>query len=383
MFQTLTQNNYPGELEEFTRSISTVEVILLSMLNIISFIVCYFVFLVLSSFRLKFNKNISVIFNKRRINKIFLFLLIAQIFFLVTTGVGKVTTNANEITTSIYSPLFSFLKPEPFIYLFFLYFRMNKNFSYKGDILFTTNILLFVFFKILQGWTSFLLILFFLEMYARYRLKNKKIILLLPLFIIFFGGWVYQYAFVLKNEIRGNDVAPLSYYQGVEQLTSRLSMNPVSLGAYENYDVVVHLYQKENRVFKESESLLRPILPGGFINKDFRILNNNVMASFYPDLNPYTSSDFGIIMYYSILFNSSLPDFILLTILTIMLFLIAKVYFDSMSSYDGQYDILLFFIVFYSFYTVSIENVFGQGFFPYIFSTIFFYATGGIKFNRR
>ncbi|HGB6114624.1 TPA: oligosaccharide repeat unit polymerase, partial [Salmonella enterica subsp. enterica serovar Waycross] len=203
------------------------------------------------------------------------------------------------------------------------------NFSYKGDILFTTNILLFVFFKILQGWTSFLLILFFLEMYARYRLKNKKIILLLPLFIIFFGGWVYQYAFVLKNEIRGNDVAPLSYYQGVEQLTSRLSMNPVSLGAYENYDVVVHLYQKENRVFKESESLLRPILPGGFINKDFRILNNNVMASFYPDLNPYTSSDFGIVMYYSILFNSSLPDFILLTILTIMLFLIAKVYFDS------------------------------------------------------
>ncbi|HFW4499943.1 TPA: oligosaccharide repeat unit polymerase, partial [Salmonella enterica subsp. enterica serovar Waycross] len=162
-------------------------------------------------------------------------------------------------------------------------------------------------FKILQGWTSFLLILFFLEMYARYRLKNKKIILLLPLFIIFFGGWVYQYAFVLKNEIRGNDVAPLSYYQGVEQLTSRLSMNPVSLGAYENYDVVVHLYQKENRVFKESESLLRPILPGGFINKDFRILNNNVMASFYPDLNPYTSSDFGIVMYYSILFNSSLP----------------------------------------------------------------------------
>lgn len=383
MFQTLTQNNYPGELEEFTRSISTVEVILLSMLNIISFILCYFVFLVLSSFRLKLNKNINVIFNKTKINKLFFFLLIAQIFFLVTTGVGKVTTSANEIATSIYSPLFSFLKPEPFIYLFFLYFRMDKNFSYKGNILFTINIVLFIFFKILQGWTSFLLILFFLEMYARYRLKNKKIILLLPLFIIFFGGWVYQYAFVLKNEIRGNDVAPLSYYQGVEQLTSRLSMNPVSLGAYENYDTVVHLYQKENRVFKESGSLLRPILPAGFINKDFRILNNNVMTSFYPDLNPYTSSDFGVVMYYSILFNSSLPDFILLTILTILLFIIAKIYFDSMSSYNGQYDILLFFIIFYSFYTVSIENVFGQGFFPYIFSTLFFFLTGCIKFSRR
>ncbi|KAA0536454.1 oligosaccharide repeat unit polymerase, partial [Citrobacter portucalensis] len=166
------------------------------------------------------------------------------------------------------------------------------------------NILLFITFKILQGWTSFLLIMFFLEAYARFQRNKSKFVFLLPLFIIFFGGWIYQYAYVIKNEIRGSTVAPISYFQGVEQLTSRLSMNPVSLGAYQNYDSIIKLYQKENITFKESASLLRPIIPGGLIDKDYRILNNNVIASFYPDLNQYTSSDFGIVMYYYILFNS-------------------------------------------------------------------------------
>lgn len=383
MFQTLTQNHYPGELEEFKRSISSFEVILISFLNITSFIICYYIFFAFSSFRLKLSKNIFVIFNKRRINIILLILLLSQIAFLLITNVGKVTIDANEVAVSAYSPLFAFLKPEPFIFLLFLTFRLDKDFKYRHNLLFTINILLFISFKILQGWTSFLLIMFFLEVYARYQRSNSKVIFLLPLFIIFFGGWVYQYAFVMKNEIRGNNVAALSYFQGVEQLTSRLSMNPVSLGAYENFDAIVKLYQKENMNFKESASLLRPIIPGGLIDKDYRILNNNVMASYYPDLNQYTSSDFGIVMYYCILFKSSLPDFFLLCIITIMLLFISKIYFDSMSSYPGQYDILLFFIIFYTCYTVSIENVFGQGFFPYIFSTAFFYFAGGIKFIAR
>ncbi|MDM2827709.1 oligosaccharide repeat unit polymerase [Citrobacter sp. Cpo089] len=383
MFQTLTQNNYPGELEEFTRSISSFEVVSISFFNIMSFVACYFIFSMLSSFRVKINKNLGVVFVKERINKLLLILLVAQILFLLITSVGKVTTNVNEISASPYSPLFAFLKPEPFIYLFFLTFRMEKDFSYRKNLLFTINILLFITFKILQGWTSFLLIMFFLEAYARFQRNKSKFVFLLPLFIIFFGGWIYQYAYVIKNEIRGSTVAPISYFQGVEQLTSRLSMNPVSLGAYQNYDSIIKLYQKENITFKESASLLRPIIPGGLIDKDYRILNNNVIASFYPDLNQYTSSDFGIVMYYYILFNSSFPDFILLIFITITLLIIAKMYFDSMSSYSGQYDILLFFILFYTIYTVSIENVYGQGFFPYIFSTVFFYFSGGIKFIIR
>ncbi|WP_155108959.1 oligosaccharide repeat unit polymerase [Intestinirhabdus alba] len=384
MVQTLTHKNYPGELEEFTRTISSFEVVSLTFFNIISFISCYYIIWIFSKFRIKINKKIYVNFNERRINTLFFVLLLAQIIFLLATGVGKVTINPDEIATSPYSPLFAFLKPEPFIYLFFLYFRTTKGFSYKKNILFTINIILFIAFKILQGWTSFLLIMFFLEMYARFQRKdNNKLFLLLPIIIILLGGWVYQYAFVLKNEIRGNNLPSISYYQGIEQLTSRLSMNPVSLGAYQNFDTVIDLYQKENRIFKESESLLRPILPGSLMDKDFRILNNNVMASFYPDLNAYTSSDFGVIMYFSILIKSSLPDFILLSILTLILFFIAKIYFDSMSLYEGQYDLLLFLIIFYWTYTVSIENVFGQGFFPYIFSTIFFFLMGGIKISTQ
>lgn len=384
LFQTLTQPNYPGELGEFTRSITSFDVVAISLLNIISFFVCYFVFLALTGFRLKFDNKIHVEFNKKRINKVLTLLLAAQLSFLLTTNVGKVAVTASDVATSIYSPLFAFLKPEPFIYMFFLAFRTEKNFTYRKNILFTFNILLFISFKILQGWTSFLLIMFFLEIYARFQEKNNKFVLLFPIFIIILGGGIYQYAFELKNEIRGvKKVEPLTYYQGVEQLTSRLSMNPVSLGAYENDNKIIELYKEDNREFKESVSLLRPIIPNRFIDKDYRILNNNVIESFYPDLNQYTSSDFGAVIYYYILFRASLPDFITTILIAIILILFAKIYFDSMSLYNGQYDILLFFIVFYSFYTVSLENVFGQGFFPYLFSTLFFFITGGIRLVRK
>ncbi|EOS8174505.1 O163 family O-antigen polymerase, partial [Escherichia coli] len=193
------------------------------------------------------------------------------------------------------------------------------------------------------------------------------------------GGWVYQYAYVLKNEIRGAKVESITYLQGVEHLASRLSMNPNSLGAYQNYSKVINLYQQEGLALKESKAFLRPITPGGLVDKNFRNINNNVMTSYTPDLNQFTSSDFGIVMYYSILFNASLPDFVLSIIMTVLLLVIAKMFFDSISSIPGQCDILFFFVLFYTFYTVSLENVFGQNFIPYIFSFVIYYFLGGIK----
>ncbi|HCQ8770137.1 TPA: hypothetical protein OMH22_004533, partial [Escherichia coli] len=74
-----------------------------------------------------------------------------------------------------------------------------------------------------------------------------------------------------------------------------------------------------------------------------------------------------------------LPDFVLSIIMTVLLLVIAKMFFDSISSIPGQCDILFFFVLFYTFYTVSLENVFGQNFIPYIFSFVIYYFLGGIK----
>ena len=380
--QTLQQKDFPGELIGHYRYISTTEVVTLSTINIISFLICYMIFISFQSFNLRVNKNIGIKFNDERMSSIIFIVLIAQVVFLIVTGVGKVTVNAGEVATSNYSALFAFLKPEPFFFLYFLYFRTKIDFKYKYYKLFTINIVLFILFKVLQGWTSFILLLFFLEMYTRFTKVKSAMALGLPIFIIFFGGWVYQYAFVLKNEIRGIETSSLTYYQGVEQLTSRLSMNSNSLAAYQNFDKVVELYKQEKLPLKESLSILRPIVPGGMIDKSYRILNNNIMASYVPDLNQFTSSDFGVVMYYSILYKASFPDFLLCLVLTLFFYFFAKIFFDSIAVYKGQYDILLFFIIFYSFYTVSLEGVFGQGFIPYLYTFVFLSMLGAIRFNK-
>ncbi|HEM8720672.1 TPA: oligosaccharide repeat unit polymerase [Enterobacter hormaechei] len=380
-YQTLNQEFFPGELQRYVRTITDDEVVIITSLNIISFIVCYIIFLLFQSFRVHLSKNHHYELNDSRIHFIILAVLVSQLTFLYYTGVGKVTVNVEQRSTSSFSALFAMLKPEPFIFFYFLYYRMKPRFSFIKNKKFVFNILLFIAFKFFQGWTSFLLLLFFLEVHARVYLTKKRLryIFFIPLVIIFFGGWIYQYAYVIKNEIRGAKVESITYLEGVEHLASRLSMNPNSLGAYQNYSKVINLYQQEGLILKESKALLRPIVPGGLVDKSFRNINNNVMTSYTPDLNQFTSSDFGIVMYYSILLNASFPDFILSLIMTFVLLLIAKIFFDSISIYPGQYDILFFFVLFYTFYTVSLENVFGQNFIPYIFSFVIYYFLGGIK----
>ena len=82
---------------------------------------------------------------------------------------------------------------------------------------------------------------------------------------------------MLKNEIRGNyAVQDISYFEGVQHLASRLSMNPTSLGAYQNFDKISRLYKDESLPLKESKALFRPILPSQTMDKNFRNLNNNI-----------------------------------------------------------------------------------------------------------
>ncbi|KDU26889.1 putative membrane protein [Escherichia coli 3-267-03_S4_C2] len=381
VYQTLNQDLFPGELHRYVRTIADDEVVIITTLNIISFIICYITFLLFQKFRFRLNKNYHYELNDKRIHFIIFVVLISQIIFLYYTGIGKVTVNVEQRSTSSFSAFFAILKPEPFIFFYFLYYRLKPGFTFIKNKIFIFNMFLFIVFKLFQGWTSFLLILFFLEVHARVQFTKNRLryVLFIPLIIIFFGGWVYQYAYVLKNEIRGAKVESITYLQGVEHLASRLSMNPNSLGAYQNYSKVINLYQQEGLALKESKAFLRPITPGGLVDKNFRNINNNVMTSYTPDLNQFTSSDFGIVMYYSILFNASLPDFVLSIIMTVLLLVIAKMFFDSISSIPGQCDILFFFVLFYTFYTVSLENVFGQNFIPYIFSFVIYYFLGGIK----
>ncbi|PMG31171.1 hypothetical protein BCU94_09490 [Shewanella sp. 10N.286.52.C2] len=382
LIQTIGNKKFPGELYREIRMISDFEVFAISFFNLVGFVLCYLLYKVFVKFRVR--ASIGVKYNFRRLSWLLSVILVLQISFLMATGVGRVTFG--EPATSPYSTLFALIKPDPFVFLYFLIIRNKKDFSYTSENHFSLNIIFYCLLKLLQGWSSFFFIFFVLECCVRFRHSKyfgRKMVMLIPLTVIFIGGLVYQQIFVLKNQIRGNNsMQNISYFQAVEHLSSRLSMNATSLGAYQNTDKIVSLYKAEELDFKESKALLRPLIPSKFMDKEFRNLNNNIMHSYTPTLTAGTSSDFGFAMYYYILYKSSKFDFITSILLTMSLIAFAKIYFDTMSNGTPILDFLFFLILFKFTYTVSLENVIGQGFVPYLYLTVFMWLFGGVKFIR-
>lgn len=385
LYQTLNMKKFPGELYRETRLISDFETITLTIINLLTFIACLLLYKIFTSYRVTVNSSIRVKFQPERVNLIMSFILFLQITFLLVTGVGRVTFG--EPATSPYSSLFAFIKPDPFIFVYFLLVRCNVGFKYQENKHFLFNIVAYSVLKLLQGWSGFIFLFFILECFSRFKLKRNfglKFVFLIPLFVVFVGGLFYQQIYVIKNQVRGNhSVTEISYIEGVQHLSSRLSMNPTSLGAYQNHSQVVDLYKGESIELKESLALLRPIVPGGLMDKNFRNLNNNIMQSYTPTLRSSSSSDFGFVMYYMILYEASKLDFVLSIILTVVFIMLAKVYFDTISNGKGLLDILFFLLLFKFIYTVSLESVIGQGFIPNLYITVILLLFGGFKLVRR
>jgi len=385
LYQTLEQTNFPGELERSFRSITSFEVIALTIFNIIIFYLVYMLYIISIKRKFLFSKKVTFSFIMGRSHKIFFVILVLQIIFLLITGVGRVSITG-DVKSHPLSFIFSILKPDSFILIYYVLVRVNSKFKTINK-LFLINISLFFMLKLLQGWSSFILIFFFLEMYCKFYKKPSNsvnfYVFLIPLIVIFFGGWLYQYVYVIKNTIRGNLVEDITYVDGVLSLSSRLSMNPTSLGAYQNVNKISKLAKQENITLKESKSLLRPIVPSFFFDKNYRNLNNSVVHSYTATLTSATSSDFGIMMYSITLYKTDLTDFTLYIILLIVLLLFVKFFLDSLCNGDGSLDFIFFLILFKVAYTSTLENVFGQGFIPSIYFTLLFIVLGGISFNKR
>lgn len=390
LLQALGSDCFPGELARYSRLISDLEVIILSIFNILSFIIAYIIYISFSTKSILVHKKWKVIFNEKKAHNIFLVILVMQIFFLLYTGVGKVSISG-VVNTHPLSPVFAILKPDTFALIYYVLCRSKYKLS-SGSKLFFLNIGLFCIFKLLQGWTGFFLHFFVLEMYCRQRemkgvsqrIKRRLIsIFFFPIVVIILGGAVYQHLYVIKNEIRGNNVKEITYMEGVKHLSSRLSMNPNSLGAYQNLDKIVDLARAENTPLKEGKSILRPIVPSSWMEKEFRNLNNSVMHSYTHDLISGTSSDFGIIMYTTTLINSDVTDFVLYCILVVVFVFVSKVYFDTLSNGDGTLNIVFFLLLFKLVYTASLEATFGHGFFSNIYSFMVFMMFGGFVIQKK
>ena len=353
--------------------ISKFETILFYFVNIIIF------FLIFVFYKILTYRHFKSVFIIKPKKFIFLYVVIVlfDLIFTAFTGVGVLFSNAESkysFLTAIFNPVFLF----PIFYLFF-----RKKIS---GLVFFVIVVLFSFGQLQKGWTGFFLLIFFFELYFLFQVVSKKkklmLVFIVPVFVMFVGSYFYMIVEPYKNEIRGLGYNPITYAEGFEKLTSRLTYFPVSLAAYQRADEVVQYYQMEDIQLKEFYGFFKPLVPGSLMpNKDFRSLNNNVKQPYF-NLENNTTSDVGFFSWNYILIKSSPLDFFVNLLLIVFCVILIKFVYDSFSSKKGQFDFIIYLILFSVFYTTAPEVVFSRNFFGIVILLPILFLFGGFVLRR-
>lgn len=368
-------NEYVGEFSGFKLEITRIELFSIYFISILFMVISYFIYLIFKNRKIYLKK---IYVNKFKLSYFVFFILVAQIIFLYTTGVGRLLSES----TSPYSPFFSafslsFIFP---IYYFICRYSPNKKF-------FWLNVFLYCLLEISKGWTSFLLIFFIFELHfffnKRINYVNQLAATFVVLIIIFLlGGKVYQYVEPIKNEIRGLGYKEISFEDAISKFSSRLSYLPIAVGGYERHEKIDSLFSIDDHSFKEVVAIMRPLTPSFIMrDKDFATLNNDVLKLFYPNIRSTTSSDMGFFTYSYLLFYLDPTQFFIFLMLSIFLLIIGKLIFDSFEQFQNQLNLLWFLFLFKFFYTASLEVVFSSmlGFIMYIMPVMFLFGIVKLK----
>lgn len=380
-FQIISKNINVGEFIGFKVSLEVIEVFYIVLITTLLFILFLFIDYLLNRKRVFFSKSFKFHIDNKKLNYAFLFLLISQLAFLALTGVGRLLSDA----THPLSPLFSILSPEAFFPIYYLLCR--KTLVGERNCFFFVNVALFSSLKLFQGWSGFILLIFFLEYFyqtkhIKLNIKNLSVAFLIPLLILCLGGVIYTYVYDFKNQVRGTPVDSLTYSQGISHLASRLSMLPVAVAAKDREISIVKIFNEESTEFKEIVSLGRPILPRFIMpNKDFLPLGNDVLRAYYSNITNKTSSNVGLYMYLNILYLSDFIQFYIYLLLVVFLIFLAKLFINSIEQFNCQLDFVLFLILINVVDIASLEIVFGYGFFKAISVFVFCWFLGGFKLN--
>ena len=210
---------------------------------------------------------------------------------------------------------------ELFFPIYYLVFRkdINKRFTFV--------VIIYCLLKVIQGWTGFILSLFFMELF--YRCTNKKLsiyfILLLPL-IFLIGGFLYKYMYPLKTYIRLHEFKNISYGEALIKLVSRISAFSNSCCAYENQNQMLKLNRMYSRDYAELLYFFNPIVPGGLYDKSFKPFNMLLLKAAISNTAGFSNFDLGA-TYYHLLFKSSIFQYLYYFIILIVNAFIMWIYY--------------------------------------------------------
>lgn len=330
------------------------------------------------------NGKHRLVFDQRKIHPFITIIFILQIVFTLRTGNG-VVGNTSQVSGTMLSYALNILKINAFMPIYYVAARDTKKKLYW------INIVLWLIYTIICGWSSYIMIIFFLEFYlrAKYRESNYnknllyKASTLVATVATLVGGFLYRFLYAIKNTIRyGYNVAPLSYSEGLSKLISRFTSFPLGIVAWQNNEQIASLYRTQGIVCADVRAIFRSLVPGSLMNKNFRTLNNIIIQSMYNDVTNSTSSDYPLPLFWMNLIYADFSDFIVYLVITIAFLIISKEIIYWFDDGSGDADILYFFLIFNFMSGYSIENLFGYGYIGLVYFIPIMILLGIIKIER-
>lgn len=326
----------------------------------------------------------KLVLDQQKIHPFIFIIFILEIVFTLRTGNG-VVGNTSQASGTMLSYIFNILKVNAFMPVYYIAARDTKKKLYW------INIVLWLIYMILCGWSSTIMLIFFLEFYlrAKYRKSGYNTALLYRASAVIAGvatlagGFFYKYLFAIKFTIRyGYNVAPLSYSEGLSKLILRFTSFPLAIVSWQNNDRIASLYQAQGVAYADVKSIFRSLVPGSLMNKNFRTLNNIIIQSMYSDVTNTTSSDYPLPLFWMNLIHADLGDFIVYLMITILFLVISKKIIYWFDNGSGDVDILYFFLIFNFMSGYSIESLFGYGYMGLFYFISIMFILGIIKIER-
>ncbi|HEN3469063.1 TPA: oligosaccharide repeat unit polymerase [Yersinia enterocolitica] len=372
---------FSGDLKGVKVELDNGSLLLIAVINQLIIISSFFLFKFFTSRNITTGNFIFEI-NKNRFSKFMFFILIIHIAYFRVTDVGRVFGHA----TSPFSPLFSLIGPSGIFYFYYLYVRKN------GGGLFFLNVALFSSLELMKGWSSFLLIMAFFELYFFVdKYKENKIIktpflfsIIIPVLFLVIGGGAYKYIYIFKNDVRGIVLQnnEITYSDALSRFSDRLSYFSASAGIYSKLDDVVSISKSEDDL-AEIKGFFRPIVPKFIMeNKDFKVISNTTMLAFFPDYPPNSGIDMGSLMYYWVLYETRPASAIFVGITSIACLIVLICFYRIISSNQKSIEFLIFLMIFSMLYTADLEVIFSGLYLKGLLFILFFLLFGILKIKK-
>lgn len=356
-----------GEAEGLIIKLSRVDLALVLALNSITFYISYIFFIKTKNLRFSLGKKLKTEINSHKVHMFFMMIVIVRIIFTIFTGNSVV--NRTETSTP-FDFIVNAVKVDSFFPIYYVVCRDTSKKSYW------INIILYIFWQIICGWSGVILTVAFLEVYFRTRhgnggdIINKIAKYKYALLIIFFtvGSYMYSILFSIKNSIRYQySASKLSWLEGMEQLLMRISNYSTSVVGIQNHKSIALLYRSQGINNIELKSIFRTILPGFVMDKKFRTMGNELVHSMYKDIGMYTSTEYNPFIRCFNLIEADFSEFIVLAIVCILLLIFSKVIIDSLDTGTHDTDILYFLLILQIACGGSAESIFGYGYLGLIY----------------